>query len=257
MTDGTFNHPAHNKGGHPKGGRLWRVMVVAVFAVMFCGFMSLGIWQVQRLAWKTALIERVDNRIHAAPVDAPTPDVVITQQDHEYLRVKLAGRLRHDLETPVKAVTDLGAGWWILTPLETDQGFTVLVNRGFVPPELKTPDTRPTDDEQVQVTGLLRLSEGNSGFLRENDAATNSWYAREVDAIAKARGINGPVASYFVDAQPTQLDATGADATHSWPRAGLTVIKFANSHLVYALTWFGLALMTCWAMYIVLLRKRS
>ena len=252
MTDGKFDHPAHNKGGHPKGGRLWRIMVVAVFAAMFCGFMSLGIWQVQRLAWKTALIERVDSRIHAAPVDAPAPDVAINRQEHEYLRVKLSGRFRHDLETPVKAVTDLGAGWWIMTPLETDKGFTVLINRGFVPAEMKSADTRTDAPETDTVTGLLRLPEGNSGFLRENDAEAGNWYAREVDAILQSRNVTGPVATYFVDAQPKTV--TSQDA---WPRAGLTVIKFANSHLVYALTWFGLALMSCWALYIVLRTKRS
>lgn len=251
MTEGARIPSAHIEGGHPKGGRLWRIMVVTVFLLLFAGFMGLGIWQVQRLAWKTALIERVDNRIHAAPVDAPAPNVTITRNDHEYLRVKASGRFRHDLETPVKAVSDLGPGWWIMTPLETDRGFTVLVNRGFVPAEMKSADSRPTGPEQATVTGLLRLDEGHSGFMRDNDPAANNWYAREVKAILDARGVTGETASYFIDAQP--LPDTPTD---SYPRAGLTVVRFANSHLVYALTWFGLAGGSLFGMVLVLRERR-
>jgi surfeit locus 1 family protein len=251
MTEGPNIPSAQVEGGHPKGGRLWRIMVVTVFLFLFAGFMGLGMWQVQRLAWKTALIERVDNRIHATPVDAPAPDVTISRNDHEYLRVKATGRFRHDLETPVKAVTDLGPGWWIMTPLETDRGFTVLVNRGFVPAEMKSPDSRPAAPEQATVTGLLRLDEGHSGFMRDNDPAANNWYAREVKAILDARGVTGETASYFIDAQPTA--DTPAD---SYPRAGLTVVRFANSHLVYALTWFGLAGGSLFGMVLVLRERR-
>lgn len=251
MTEGHNTRSAHEKGGLPKGGRLWRIMVVTVFMFLFAGFMGLGIWQVQRLAWKTALIQRVDTRIHASPIDAPAPDVVITRDNHEYLRVKASGRFRHDLETPVKAVSDLGPGWWIMTPLETDRGFTVLVNRGFVPSEMKTPDTRPPAPEQANVTGLLRLDEGHSGFMRDNDPAANNWYAREVKAILDARGVTGKTSSYFIDAQPDVNSAPDA-----FPRAGLTVVRFANSHLVYALTWFGLAAGSLFGMVLVLRERR-
>ncbi|MEG2962914.1 MAG: SURF1 family cytochrome oxidase biogenesis protein, partial [Janthinobacterium sp.] len=45
------------------------------------------------------------------------------------------------------------------------------------------------------------------------------------------------VAPYFVDAK--EKSETAVDA----PVGGLTVISFHNNHLVYALTWFALALM--------------
>ncbi|WP_297801811.1 SURF1 family protein [uncultured Brevundimonas sp.] len=249
MIDGKFIPPARNEGGHPTGGRLWRVMVVTVFLLVFAGFMGLGIWQVQRLGWKLALIERVENRIHADPVDAPAPDVTITRDGHEYLRVKAGGTYRYDLEVPVKAVTELDGGWWIITPLETDRGFTVLVNRGFVPNDMKSAAPRPDGEGRVEVTGLLRLSEPKGGFLRENDPAGGNWYSRDVAAIAAAKGIDA--APYFIDAQPA--DGTAASG---WPRAGMTVVKFANSHLVYALTWFGLAAGTLVGMVLMLRERR-
>lgn len=249
MTDGKFSHSAHNEGGHREGGRLWRVMVITVFLLLFAGFMALGIWQVQRLGWKLALIERVETRIHAAPVDAPAPDVTITRDDHEYLRVKASGRFRYDQEVTVKAVTELGGGWWVLTPLETSRGFTVLVNRGFVPPEMK--DNPPAGPDAGEVVGLLRLSEPKGGFLRENDAAGGQWFSRDVAAIGEANALTAPLAPYFIDAQPARPQQPA-----DFPRAGMTVVKFANSHLVYALTWFGLAVGSLVGMVLVLRERR-
>lgn len=249
MTDGKLSHRASNEGGHPKDGRLWRSMVVSIFLLLFAGFMALGIWQVQRLGWKLALIERIETRIHAAPVDAPAPDVAITRDTHEYLRIKTSGRFRYDEEVVVKAVTDLGGGWWVLTPLETTQGFTVLVNRGFVPPEMK--DNRPAAAETAEVVGLLRLSEPEGGFLRENDPAGDNWFSRDVESIGAAKGLTAPVAPYFIDAQPLS-----AEQAADFPLAGMTVVKFANSHLVYALTWFGLAVGSLVGMVLVLRERR-
>ena len=247
MTDGQNPSSVRSKGGHPTGGRLWRILVVTIFLTLFAGFMALGIWQVQRLGWKLALIERVETRIHDAPVDTPAPDVTITRDTHEYLRVKAAGRFRYDAEVTVKAVTDLGGGWWVLTPLETDRGFTVLVNRGFVPSEMRA--AVPAGPSTGTVVGLLRISEPGGGFLRENDPAAGNWYSRDVAAIATAKGLR--TAPYFIDAQT--IEGVGAEA---FPRAGLTVVRFANSHLVYALTWFGLAAGSLVGMVLVLRERR-
>lgn len=210
-----------------------------VFAVLFAGFSALGVWQVQRLAWKRELIRQVDARIHAAPVAAPPTDQIVTRQADQYRRVVVSGRFDHRHEALVKAVTDLGPGYWVVTPLTTDQGFTVLINRGFVPPERQKPSDRAAGQigGPHTVVGLLRLSEPDGGFLRANDPAGDRWFSRDVIAIAKARGLEGPVASYFIDADATPNPG-------GWPRGGLTVVRFANSHLIYALTWFGLALMS-------------
>lgn len=217
-----------------------RTVLTVVVGVCCLLFMALGVWQVQRLAWKTALIAQVEARVHAAPVDAPGPDAwaAVTGADDQYRRVRVAGRFLHDRETLVQAVTDLGPGDWVLTPLVDGRGFTVLVNRGFAP-DASDAGPRPAwtrpEGEQV-VTGLLRITEPKGGFLRANDPARDRWRSRDVAAIAAARGLTGSVAPYFIDAEAGPSDA-------DWPRAGLTVVRFANSHLVYALTWFILALM--------------
>lgn len=196
------------------------------------GFVALGIWQVERRAWKLDLIARVEARVHAPPasLSAPSGWPRFDARAEEYRRVTATGTFLHDRSTPVKAVTERGAGFWMLTPLRTPQG-VVLVNRGFVPDNLRI--RAPVETGLVRVTGLLRASEPKGGFLRANDPVANRWYSRDVAAIAAARGV-GPAAPFFIDADATPNPG-------GYPIGGLTVIRFRNSHLVYALTWFALA----------------
>lgn len=226
-----------------------RVIALAGTALLCAVLLAaLGIWQVQRLQWKLDLIARVNARVNAEPVAAPGPSGwnAISPASHEYLRVRLQGRFLHDKEAPVQAVTDLDGGYWVITPLVTDDGFTVLVNRGFVPPQFRDPATRADSAKkgETAVAGLLRISEPGGGFLRQNDSQHDRWFSRDVAAIAAARGLQN-TAPYFVDADAT---SNAGD----WPRGGLTRISFSNSHLVYAITWFALMAMALAAAWYVL-----
>lgn len=223
---------------------LWVTLLLAgLFAL--AGFVALGMWQVNRLTWKTDLIQRIDQRVKAAPVAAPGPTewVTLTEANAEYRRVTLRGRYAHELETFVQATTALGSGYWVLTPMRTDEGYWVLVNRGFVPPDKRdraARGERGAADGVQTVEGLLRMSEPGGRVLQDNDVNSGRWYSRDVAAIATARGLGqgdraGAVAPYFIDL------AAANDAPLDWPRPGLTVLHFSNNHLIYALTWFVLA----------------
>jgi surfeit locus 1 family protein len=217
-----------------------RFLVFVLFSVLGIVVLSaLGVWQVERRTWKLALIDRVDQRIHAAPVPAPGPDAwpAVNRDDNEYRRVEITGRFANDRETLVDATTERGMGFWVMTPLITPDGFTVLVNRGFVPVDRRVSATRAAGqiDGETTVSGLLRMTEPKGTLLRANDPAAGRWYSRDIAAIAKARDLNR-VAPYFIDA-----DATANPG--GLPVGGLTVVSFYNHHLLYALTWFALALM--------------
>lgn len=237
---GPFQDPAPDPspGSDPAPSLLRRVVFGLGAAVVFVTLVGLGTWQVQRRAWKLDLIARTDARVHASPVEAPGPAAwaAIGPQD-AYRHVRLSGRFLNDRETLVQAVTDDGAGFWVLTPLRRPDGTLVLVNRGFVPGSRKDPATREAGQLSgpVQVTGLLRLTEPGGAFLRSNDPAGERWYSRDVAAIAAARGLSD-VAPYFVDADATPNPG-------GLPVGGLTVVSFPNNHLVYAITWYGLAAM--------------
>ncbi|AUW56775.1 Surfeit locus 1 family protein [Sphingobium sp. SCG-1] len=203
---------------------------------MFLGLMWLGIWQLERRIWKHALVAQIETRIHAPPVAPPEPSEWrnITADTHAYRRISIYGTYLNDRETLVQAATVLGSGYWVLTPMRTDQGFLVLVNRGFVPPERRNAHDKV--EGLTKVTGLLRITEPDGGFLRSNDPAKNRWYSRDVAAIAHAKGLSH-VAPYFIDAN------AAADPQKDTPTGGLTVVAFPDNHLAYALTWFTMALM--------------
>ncbi|NML16503.1 SURF1 family protein [Azohydromonas sp. G-1-1-14] len=254
--------------------------------MLFALFLALGLWQVQRLGWKQELIARVEQRLQAAPVPAPEPAAwpTLERGTDEYRRVVARGRFAHELETLVQASTELGTGYWVLTPLLTDGGFWLLVNRGFVPLERRAREARGDEPQGVQeVSGLLRITEPKGSLLQGNDPAAGRWYSRDVAAIAAARGLGGgqrpgPVAPYFIDAaaadaaspaasrsparaEPVEAPPPGRTASPArtaevWPRPGLTVVRFTNNHLSYALTWFALAAMVAAATVYVLRDER-
>lgn len=218
------------------GLAIWVFLLLLLTALLI----GLGTWQVKRLHWKLDLIARVDSRVHAAAVPVPGPAqwADITAENSEYKHVQAGGIFLNDKEVQVYASTVLGAGYWVLTPLKQADGTTIIVNRGFVPTDKRNPTTRPAGQigSETAVTGLLRINEPQGTLLRSNVPADERWYSRDVTAIAAARGLQN-VAPYFIDADDTKNPG-------DLPVGGLTQITFHNSHLVYAITWYGLAAMT-------------
>ncbi|MGY5807369.1 SURF1 family protein [Rhizobium sp. LEGMi198b] len=215
---------------------IWVILLLLLTAALI----ALGTWQVKRLSWKLDLIARVDARVHAPPVAAPGPAEwsAIDAAGYEYKHVQATGTFLNDKEAQVYASTALGPGYWVLTPMKAADGTIIIVNRGFVPTDKRNPDTRPAGEltGETTVTGLLRINEPRGTLLRSNVPSEERWYSRDVTAIAAARGLQN-VAPYFIDADDTKNPG-------DLPVGGLTQIVFPNNHLVYAITWYGLAVMT-------------
>ncbi|MEK8030078.1 SURF1 family protein [Ideonella sp. DXS29W] len=234
----------------------------AALALAFAVFVALGVWQVQRLAWKEGLIARVEQHRHAKPQPAPGPDAWahLTREADEYRRVVVEGRFDHQRSTLVTATTELGSGYWVLTPLLRKDGSWLLVNRGFVPVDRRESvvnDATANGDENV--IGLLRFTEPGGAFLRQNDAASGRWYSRDVGALAASLQLGPVVAPYFIDqvAPHAAAHAPAPAGAREWPRAGMTVVQFSNNHRIYAATWFALAAMAaCAFAYLVLDERR-
>jgi surfeit locus 1 family protein len=229
-------HDADGPAPGRSSGRLGEGLLLILCLTLAAGFSALGVWQVERLAWKRQLIETVEARLAAPP--APPPLWNQWSVDKAYTRVSVSGVFLHDRETPVQAVTEAGPGWWVMTPLRTGAG-VILVNRGFAPTELRAPSRRPSGQVPgtVRVIGLLRATEPKGGFLRSNAPAAGRWYSRDVQAIARSGGVSAPVAPFFIDADATPNPG-------GYPVGGMTVVRFRNDHLAYALTWFALAVLS-------------
>lgn len=217
--------------------RVTCILIMALF--LTGGLVKLGIWQIHRLAWKQDLIARVEQNIHAQAISAP--DIAqwqkADQKAMEYRHITVAGHYLNNKEIAVGALTEKGSGYWIITPLQRDNGEIIFINRGFVSTAQKGPAQRKSGqiEGETRVTGLLRLTEPKGFFLRQNEPEKNIWYARDIEAFAKQMNIhNTPL--YFIDADK-------AENRKDRPEGGLTVVKFANNHLSYAITWFLLAVM--------------
>jgi len=200
--------------------------ILGLAFVVVVTMLSLGNGQGRRRAWKLDLIETVEARAFGtaepAPLTAPFP---------EYQRVTLTGTFRHDLSLRIKAVTELGPGSWVMTPLETPEA-TLWVNRGFVPSG--TVSWEQPDGAQ-QITGLIRADQPGGTLLEDNDPEAGRWVSADLALMSQTQGIE--TLGYYID-------AIGGDS----PRGGLTQITFRNNHLVYALTWYAMALLFAGAM---------
>ena len=222
---------------------LWvTAVLLAISAIMIVTFVKLGNWQMRRLSQKLDLIEAVDTRAFGAPVSLPEK---FDPAQHEYLRVAVSGTVQPDEAVLVKAVTELGPGHWVMMPMTTQQG-VLWVNRGFVPPDQKQP--KQWSQPETSVSGLLRATQSGGTALESNMPDIDRWVSRDTAAMAQARGL-GDVLPYF-------LDADHAAAPEAWPRGGLTIISFRNSHLSYALTWYAMAVLFAAALVYVIYSSR-
>jgi surfeit locus 1 family protein len=207
---------------------------------------GLGVWQVQRLAWKEALIARVTARLHAPAIAAPGPAEWphLDLSGGEYQPVAVSGRYAHDREIHVvQALTEPrgrygGYGYLVMTPLTTADGWIVYVNRGFVPQDKADPSRRKEGqvEGEVKITGLLRAPYRRSWFMPADNTARNEWFSREPALYARANGLPAAkVAPYIIDA------FADPNLPGGLPQGGETIVDFPNNHLQYAITWFALA----------------
>jgi surfeit locus 1 family protein len=211
-------------------------LTLAALAVLI----GLGKWQLDRLAWKEALIERIEARANGEAVSLTlAKEAWEADRDVEYYRVLLIGRFLHAHERHLYGIVDGNAGWRIITPLETTRGDIVLVDRGIVPEELKEPAKRPEGQIEgtVELVGIARAPGEPSAFTPDTQPAANRWFWRDVD---------GMIGSLPEELRPRVLpfmaEAERMDVPGGWPRGGATYLDLPNRHLDYALTWFGLAL---------------
>lgn len=196
-------------------------------------FIGLGIWQVHRLHWKEGLLAHIDSQMHAPAADLPAE--IKDPESWEYRRVHVAGRYQNDKELYLYATGPNGdAGYLVITPLVRAQGLPVLVNRGWVPENLKDPSTRTKSrrDGMVEIEGIGRITGGAGPFTPANEPKKDRWFSRDFTAMGKAIGED--VAPVMVDRDKTPLPG-------GYPLGGQTRINIPNNHLEYSITWFGLA----------------
>lgn len=219
---------------------------IALMGLLTALFVALGIWQVNRLAWKEGLIAEVNTRLTRPPYDLPAPDHWSDSEleSFPYHPVKVTG---HYLpEKTVFVFTSLadakgkysGPGYWVVTPMIAGAGGTVFINRGFIPQEQRAAfaDGQKVPTGEQTVTGVAVEPVVAGPFTPAMDKTKLVAYEMDTTALSALGGAAGPVF-------PLVLDAP-AGPPGALPQGGETVVDFPNNHLGYAFTWFGLAILT-------------
>jgi surfeit locus 1 family protein len=217
-------------------GWIFHLVSLAALVVL----LALGTWQVKRLTWKEGLIASIEARIKGAPLSLAGLEKRFAETgDVDYVPVALTGTLAPGHEQYFLATHDGESGWDIFAPLQLPDQRVVMLNRGFVPYDLRNLAKRPGTDitGTVNVTGLARnaLAAKPSSITPENDAAKNVWYWKDLGAMARSAGVSPDrLLPFFVDDWTEREGGT-------LPVTRTTIISLPNNHLQYALTWYGLA----------------
>lgn len=187
--------------------------------------LGLGVWQLERLAWKEGLIAEIEARLAAEPVVLPaTPDA----ERDRFLRVRVEGRIGEGMLRVLTPLAGRGAGFRVIVPVETGTGRRILVDLGIIPEALK--DGLDLPGRRVSLTGALHWPDEVDRFTPPPDRARGIWFARDLDAMAQALGT-----------EPVLVVADAHDLG-PWPEPRRVGTGLRNDHLGYAITWFSLAL---------------
>lgn len=239
-----------------------KVLVALLCVGAFALLVGLGTWQLQRLAWKEALIAAANERPTAPAVAPPGPDAwpAFDLEEWNYRRVRLTGAFGAGEVHAWTVLSDpnggplSGAGYFVVAPFKTRDGWTVLVNRGFVPQDLKAPQDRPQSsppEGEITIEAIVRRDDPPNFITPAPDRETGTWFTRDIETISDHLGLGEPRAPYSVDLVAEETPPGGL------PQAGESQISFSNSHLQYALTWYGLAAALLGVVIAALWRRRT
>jgi surfeit locus 1 family protein len=204
---------------------LARYLVPLIFGLAgIAVLVSLGVWQVQRLAWKEGVLADIEARIAAEPV--ALPDSLDPEADR-YLPVEVSGTVGDEALRVLVSQKTVGAGYRVISALDTGDR-RILLDRGFI----KVAEDIPAAPEgEATVRGNVHWPDDRNSSTPKNDVEGNTWFARDLEQMAGVLNTEPLMVvardTSFSDAPVTPLPVdTG---------------NIPNDHLEYAVTWFGLA----------------
>jgi len=213
--------------------------------------LGLGTWQVQRLAWKTALIAERQAALSATP--APLPEAPDAAQALDFHRITAEGTFENDKELYIGAFSTRDVeGYQVVTPLRLADGKILLVNRGWVPEAKRDPAARAEGEiaGPTTVDGILRLAVVPKSIFSWlvptpiNRPNENFWFYVDVAGMAAKAGLDPK------DVLPFYVEAGPAKNPGGFPVGGQTRIALPNDHLEYAITWYSFAVILA-AIYLI------
>ena len=215
--------------------RRWLLFALTVLLLAALTW-RLGEWQFDRRAERLADNAAVERNLAAQP--APVEDVLAVGSPpsarEEWRRVTATGVYDDSATIVVRYQTrDGAAGVDLVTPLRTDEGPWLLVDRGWTPTQNRGGE-RPAGVSapagEVTVTGWVRAN------ASESVAVVTDGSTRAISSVTIAPMLDGPVYAGFVDAETESPPAAQPLVPAELPELG------GGPHFFYGLQWwfFGL-----------------
>jgi surfeit locus 1 family protein len=231
------------------------ILEPTIFAIVGVAILvGLGVWQLDRKVWKENLIAALNTRLTQAPGDLPPRDqwARLNAQTEEFKRVGFPAEFLPGQAALVYSAGSAfrpdvkGPGYWVFAPARLAGGSLVIVDRGFTPLDRKDAATK-TPAGSVDIVGVIRWPETRGMFTPADDVKENTWYLRDIKAMAAAHHWNDVAPFYVEMEQPSPPGGL--------PKPGKLVVNLPDNHLQYAITWFGLAFgLTC--VYVLFMVRR-
>lgn len=222
-------------------------LLLAIPVTSFC----LGTWQVQRLEWKKELIRELEAKTQRQPVPVPSDILTPSKLDEmEYRRVIVTGKFDHSQEILLgprslnreiknRSGSLIGgkpeSGFHIVTPFVLDSGERILVDRGWVPMNKKSADTRSEGQitDTVRLTGYVKKGEKRPSFAPKVNPDGFNWHYCDVDSFSR-----------LLDTSPLLIEADALSSVPGGPTGGQLRASIRNEHMQYIITWYALSVAT-------------
>mgnify|MGYP001200485849 CR=1 FL=1 len=208
--------------------KLKRAFLFQLFVIFFVTiFCSLGTWQIYRLQWKTDLISEINFGLKSQPIEYSN------SIEKNYQRVIVKGKYNFDKQIYLYSLNDSGKpGYDVITPFKTNKKENVLINRGWIPKELKGDSTVNFNlNSDQQIVGLLRKIYKANMFKPANDIVNNIWFSIKIDDLETITGEQFKEFIIFLEDNKAEI-----------PMPKKISIDVPNNHLKYAITWYAISI---------------
>ncbi|TXT08781.1 hypothetical protein VHUM_02909 [Vanrija humicola] len=268
-----FTRPSSTVTNNSTRSTLLRpITLVLIIAPLLTGY--LGVWQVQRLKWKVALIEEVDRNLAKDPIVLPGKINLGALPDFAFRRVLIKGKFTGPPILQGPQTRDGVPGFHLILPFDRSAagGSTILLNRGFIKTVEgesirrggRVPGLGPNGEpsEEIIVEGMLTKADPNakSYFTPDNKPEKGEWYWKDVPAMAESVGGEArDVQPILIDAIDRECESTPTSVliAQGEPVGRAPVIELRNQHLTYAITWFSLCAATSAMLAMVIYSGRT
>ncbi|WP_312528072.1 SURF1 family protein [Paracoccus sp. (in: a-proteobacteria)] len=207
-----------------------RYLFPIISGIIGCAILiSLGTWQLKRLAWKEEMLAEIQSRI-----DSPPKTVLPAAYEPamKYEPIEVTGRTTGEEILILSGTHDLGGGYQVVSAFDTFDGRRILIDRGFIPQDDRRNPRPPVD---LRIVGNIHWPEEKNSSTPEPNLTEGIWFARDVPQMAAALKTE----PFLIVAAAVEGDSQGIQPMP------IAITGIPNKHLEYAATWFMLAVI--WA----------